>query len=76
MQFLLDFIDWFVSLFTGVFNFLSSFIDSLGVLFDYITYCVELLGSLLDFLPDWLRMFAIASLVIYALYMVIGRSSS
>lgn len=75
MQFLLDFVDWFVNLFTSIYNFLSSFVRNIGLLLDLLLGVFDYAISFILFLPDWLQMFAALTLFVCLLYMILGRNA-
>lgn len=75
MQFITDFIDFFVYTIQSVWDFFTGFIDSILMLFDYLDIVAGLCYNLITSMPSWLQTFGIITILICVLYMILGRQT-
>ena len=75
MKWLVDAISWIVNLFKTIWSFFLGLIDNLIMLVGYIGDALRLAYNMVDSLPDWLKVFALLTLSVTVLYLVLGRNT-
>ena len=67
--------DWLQNIISSVTDFFSGFIDSIVKFFEYLTFAKNYALQLINFLPPWLKAFAIITITVSVIYLVVGRDS-
>lgn len=75
MKWLIDAISWIVNLFKTIWSFFLGLIDNLIMLVGYIGDALRLAYNMVDSLPAWLKVFALLTLSVTVLYLVLGRNT-
>ena len=75
MNFLMDFIDFFVSTISSIWNFFMSLIDNLLLFFKYLGAVLVLAFNLIGQMPTWLQVFGTITITVSVLYLILGRST-
>lgn len=75
MAFITEFIDFFVSTITSIWNFVTGLIDSFILFFKYIGFALSTSVKLIYLMPSWLQVFGIITLTVSVLYLLVGRST-
>ena len=75
MKWLVDALSWIVNLFKTIWSFFLGLIDNLIMLVGYIGDALRLAYNMVDSLPDWLKVFALLTLTVTVLYLVLGRNT-
>ena len=73
MQWLIDFFSGFGDFFKTAWDFLSSTIQGLGEILKMIPFVFNYVTSAIGFLPSILTATVSVSLLIYIIYMILGR---
>lgn len=75
MAFITEFIDFFVSTITSLWNFFTGLIENFILFFKYLVAVLIVCTDLITEIPQWLQMFAIITLTVSILYLLLGRST-
>ncbi len=75
MQFLIDFVDSISSMFQGIWDFFTGLIDNFLQFFEYIGVAGKLAFNMAGSLPTWLSAFALPTILISIIFMVLGRQT-
>lgn len=75
MDFLIDFVDSISSIFGAVWNFFTGLIDNFVQFFEYIGVAVKLCYNLVASLPTWLSAFALPTVLICTIFIILGRQT-
>lgn len=75
MQFLFDFVDWLTLILTSLWNFFVNIIDNTILLVKYLGVAANACYTLVSTLPSWLQAFALITIAISIIYMILGRNS-
>lgn len=75
MDFIIDFIDSITSIIGVVWNFFEGLIQNFITLFEYIGVAAGLCYNMIASLPDWLSAFALATVLISIIFIILGRET-
>ena len=67
--------EWLQGIISSVSDFFNGFIDSTVKFFEYLSFAKDYALTLVGFLPAWLKAFAIITITVSVIYLVIGRDS-
>ena len=73
MQFIIDFIDFFVNIIETIWSFFMSLVENLILLVKYLGIAVRMCYDCIAMLPSWLQAFAFLTITVSVLYMILGR---
>lgn len=75
MSFLVEAFEWIINTVTMVIDFFISFVDSLTLLLKYLGVVANICYACVASLPSWLQTFALITVAVCILCMVLGRNS-
>lgn len=75
MEYLLSFFEWLGDALSSLWDFLSSTFENLSTFVKYLANAVSLAYEIIATLPTWLQGFAIITLLVSLVYLIVGRST-
>lgn len=70
---IVDGFKWLIDFFETIFEVITNFISSLLNLFGYISSATSLAYNLISTMPTWVSGFALITVSVLVLYMILGR---
>lgn len=75
MEFITQFIDSISSMLSAVWDFFSGLIDNFVQFFSYLEVAAKLAYNIVASLPPWLSAFALPTLLISIVFIILGRQT-
>lgn len=75
MKFIVSFIDFITNAIRTVWGFFESIVENLIMLFKYIGVVANLCYEMISSIPVWLQAFAVITIVVSILYIILGRNT-
>lgn len=75
MDFIIDFIDSISSMLSTVWDFFTGLIDNFVQFFSYLGVAVKLAYNIVGSLPTWLSAFALPTVLISVVFIILGRET-
>lgn len=75
MEYIVSFFEWLGDAFSSLWEFLSSTVENLIIFVKYLANAVSLAYEIVATLPTWLHGFAIITILVSLVYLIVGRST-